>query len=184
MKTIQEPRVHRLSSLFDPLNLLLILANLLVFVVVETYFFWNIASKTVDNVVNTKGRFVANVVKNKPDTHSAMLFYLDTPANTTELIEKTNQQRKEREDQNWELVKSMIAPAVYIIGGVCALVSLALIARRETVTSVDLFLLFCVVGAFSTEVVFYLLVITQLEYIGDAQIMEKIIVPVLEKKPV
>lgn len=179
---VQEPRINRFKAVFDPLNLLLIFANITAFVAIETFFFWNIASKSVDNTVHRKGAFLANMANYRPDGKLAMILFLHAPSNSTDLVATAKEQKKEREKENWDLVKSLIFPVMYVLLGINGLLIFVIAARRETFTTVDAFLLLCVVAAFSTELIFFALVINQLEYIGDMEIIDKTVVPAIANK--
>ena len=165
-------KINRVATLFDPLNLLLIFANLFAFVVMETLFFWYIASNTISEVVKSKSLFLANVANNDPDMKEEMITFLSLPENSTEISMRAASQNKVRNEKNVDMVISRIFPVAIAMAVACILMVGMIYHRGEKFTRVDYFLLLLVLLAFSTELIFYLVVIKQLEYIGTSKLVE------------
>lgn len=158
-----------LKDVIDPANLLILFANLLAFVLLQTTFFWFVASRNVERVLDDKSEYVSELLSKRGVTLELLKEYLDSEE-SKQLPAKAEEQRKEREAANWELLKTYIAPVVIALGCVLVLIFLSLVKRGQPLTSIDLFLLFLVLGAFSTELYFYLTVTSQLIHLADNRI--------------
>lgn len=169
----EERRLFSKKTVWDtinPANLLLVVANVLAFVILQTLFFWFIASRSVERVLEDKAGFIATFFSQKGVTKEMMTDYLNSPSNKEELAKVAAQQRKGREQQNWELVQQYIQPIVIGLLSAFLFLSLVMFRRGQPLTRIDMFLLFLVLGAFSTELYFYLTVTSQVIYIGDGEI--------------
>lgn len=158
------------KDVVDPANLLILVANILAFVVLETLFFWFIASHSVERVLEEKAEFIADFMDKKGFTKQMMTEYLNSEYAIKTLPAIAREQQKERQEQNWELVLKYIQPVVIGLGVALALIFAYMRFRRQPLTRIDLFLLFLVLGAFSTELYFYMTVTSQVIYIGDTEI--------------
>lgn len=167
--TIQT-KLTSIIDVLDPANLLIVFANVLAFVILETLFFWFVASKSVEDVLQDKADLVTYFVTRRPVTEYDMKVYLETEANKKKLPTIANEQRQEREVNNWELVKAYIFPIGLICVTIIAALLLFMLFRRQVLTTIDRTLLAMVLGAFLTEVYFYFTVTSQLIYIGDDEI--------------
>ena len=158
------------KDVVDPSNLLILVANILAFVVLETLFFWFIASHSVERVLEEKASFIADFMEKKGFTKEMLTEYLNSEYATKTLPEIANEQQREREQQNWDLVVKYIQPVVIGLSVALFLLFVYMRYKRQPLTRIDVFLLFLVLGAFSTELYFYLTVTSQVIYIGDTEI--------------
>lgn len=158
-----------IKNVFDPSNLLILFANLLAFVLLQTTFFWFVASRNVEQVLEDKSVYVSDLLSKRGVSLEMLRTYLDSDEMRA-LPKKAEEQREMREQINWELLKTYIMPVVIALVCVLVLIFFSLAIRRQPLTSIDLFLLFLVLGAFSTELYFYLTVTSQLIHLGDSRV--------------
>lgn len=163
--------MQTLRDVINPANLLILFANLLAFVLLQTTFFWFVASRNVEAVLEDKSEYITELMSKRGITLEMLRDYLNSDDATQKMPEVAKSMRAEREAENFELLKTYILPVVIALGSALLLVFLALIVRGQPLTSIDLFLLFLVLGAFSTELYFYLTVTSQLIHLSDTRIV-------------
>lgn len=173
LSTKAEKKIFTVKTAFDlidPSNLLVVVANVFAYIILQTVFFWFIASNSVNYVLEDKAGLVHTFFSQRDSTERMMRAYLDNPLNTEYLPSIAARQKEERDAQNWELVKTYIMPVAVVLLVALVVIRGVMFFRRQPLTRIDMFLLFLVLGAFTTELYFFLTVSSQLTYIGDGEI--------------
>jgi hypothetical protein len=163
-----------IQDTFDPANMLVVFCNLLAFMLLQTTFYWFVANHSIERVLKDKASVVALYAKQTPEVESELRKYLENDRNTREVPEQAAGQRMRRAEENWDLVKEYIMPVVLAVVVVIVLIVIVLFLRRRALTRIDMFLLFMVMFAFTTELYFYLTVTTQLAYVGDNEFVQTV----------
>ena len=180
------PRVHRsrvyydISAVFEPMNLILVLTNLFVFIVIETIFFWEVASKGVVNEVTSFATYIDDFTNEDAETNDDLLEYLNSEEQTERVPEEAQTQRDLRTATNIGLIKTFIVPPGAVVLGILCLLVIVMVFKRSRFTFIDFVLLSTVVFAFTTELIFYLLVLGRWKYLGPQQLLANTVGPGLE----
>lgn len=175
-KLIREPRVRIFSTLFDPLYLLFIFTNALAFAIIQTVFFWFVISKQVENTIDKTVDKISDFAE-FPEMSLISELYLKNLDSDTGMIDLAKEQQEKREKKNWKLLQTFIFPVIGTLFGLVLICLMSMMVKGERFSSVDLVLLFMIVGAFSTEFVFYFSVIQPMEYTTIAELIQKTIKP-------
>lgn len=173
LSTKAEKKIFTVKTAFDlidPSNLFIVVANVLAYIILQTLFFWFIASNSVNYVLEDKAALVHTFFSQRDSTKRMMESYLDNPVNTDYLPTIAARQKSDRDSQNWELVKTYIMPIAVVLLVALVVIRGVMYFRKQPFTRIDMFLLFLVLGAFTTELYFFLTVSSQLTYIGDGEI--------------
>lgn len=189
--------ISTVGQVLDPVNMVLILGNVFVFVLVQTLFFWYVASQnTVDSAKDLADLGIA-VTRETGKLNGCQLLPYDqnlyyqayeenwevkeTKIGRSESFEKVvaeaAEARRERE-------KSNVIPTVKYIGTFLAVVALLILlnlyrAKQQgrRFTKIEGVLFLATVLAFATEISFYLLVVRSVQYIGEFEAIAELRFP-------
>lgn len=170
----KEFNLRTVREVFGLENMFVFLCNLLAFVLLETVFFWFVASHSIDRVVEEQAIVFSNYLIDSKQKDLFIKQYLQNELATQILPERAKEVRDKREKDNWNLVMTYIFPIVVALGIVIVLVRLFLFLRGKPLTTIDYFLLFLVLTSFSTELYFYLTVSSQIIFFPTASLLESL----------
>mgnify|MGYP001174854305 CR=1 FL=1 len=160
-------------GMFDSNNMILTFSNIIFFIVVQTLFFYFIASKQFNIVLGDKvGIFNEYVSRNKPLKEQIRMFFASKDYEN--IKEGAKEEEEDREEYNQNLLKSWILPPLSIATTILLLFILKLFLYDEPWSEVDTVGLFLVVTAYTTEILFYLGIVQQFKFYGDNQIFQKL----------
>jgi len=163
------------DKVFDGKNLIVVFANVIFFIIVQTLFFKYIASKQFNVVLADKVGIANELAKYDPFTSKQIYKYVKSDE-AKELKNKALELSKTREKMNIERIKKWIGPP--LIAAVCLLLlSVFKMAKQgpdKKWSGVDWVLLSFVLGAYGTEILFYLGIVRKFNFYGDLQIFDTI----------
>lgn len=167
---------------FDPLNFSMVISNILIFVIIQTFFFFMRASKLETNVVLDIAQGPQLFInKNDAARLKFCSYYNDTVAREAK-EKKAKENEKYRFNANVQRAKDQILPLVFVL---CALniILLALAWRKgERITKIELIIFVVIMCCFATELFFYLFVVTRVKYVGETQILTEFVSPGITKE--
>ena len=163
---------------FRPTTFIITLSNVICFMSLQTLFFWYIVSKSVEQTIDNKTVLVKELADGIPELAKNIEIYAKS-----EVYEHVKQNalehRKMRDEYNLELIwKWMIVPYSTIIIGLSmsTLMELYFSIRKNNAPfrfdRVDALILCSVFMAFSTELVFYYVVISRSRNISDMDVLQ------------
>lgn len=161
-------------GVFRPANMILIFLNVLFFMTVQTLFFQFIASKQFNVVLRDKADIVSQYLKyNETAKQEYAKFkgtkYVKTIMNDAEL------QEKKRNDANLETMMYWIGiPFLISVFLLITFIVLHLYQDDNKWSAIDWSLMTLILGAYITEILFYLGIVSQYQFYGDHSIFANI----------
>jgi len=166
----------RMQNTFTASNLLGIFCNIFLFIVVQTLFFYTVASKQFNMVLEEKVDILNTYFKYDKESAENMEEYLKSER-VRQIKEDAKVQEKNRNEANIQLIKDEIGPLLLITTGFILLVIFAMRMNKENKWSsfekTDKVLLGSVLLAYSTELLFFFGIVRQFEFVGDHEILFK-----------
>tara|TARA_Y100000589_G_C27166947_1_gene635157 strand:- start:1240 stop:1830 length:591 start_codon:yes stop_codon:yes gene_type:complete len=170
---------------FTPPVIFITFLNIGFFMVVQIAFFYIIASKQIDVIIESKADIIKNYTLHSSKAHKSLQKYM----NSDEFKKKKNTAnltKKERLRLNRKIIWIKLQPFLIFIFSI-VLVSLLLIIifstksvqsklkwnnmSDYTLSLSDKVLILFVLGAFSTELLFFFGMVNRYEFIGDMEIL-------------
>jgi hypothetical protein len=150
-----------------------ILSNVTFIVVIQTLFFWYIASQQYTTVLKEKIKLVRAFADKFPEIKSDL--NLMKAEYSTQNAQITQEQEAKRMEINIELVKDRVIPFLYVLGGLYLLVFIwKAFVRKQPWSNVDTWSLIFVLTAYCTELFFFFFIVQKYEFVGDHHIIHKI----------
>lgn len=159
------------SAVFDLPNLLVMFVNIFAFVTLETLFFWFVASRAVEAVVEDKADLIVTLAKQNNLHKLALDMIVSDDKRNQKLAAEAKRIHVRREQKNIDLIEEYIIPVAGVVGTITLIISLFMLYKRHPLTIIDGVLLLLVFSGFTTEMYFYLTVSSQLIYLGDNQVI-------------
>jgi hypothetical protein len=157
---------NTLKEMFQPSNMIIILANVFVYMLIQTLFFYFIASKQFNNLLINKVDIVNDYISVDKNANNNMRQFLQTP-NVTVIQEKAKSQNNECKTINIKnIIKYIGLPFIITIICLCYFIY-ALIKYKKEFTSADKFALFLILAVYAIDLLFFFLVIKKYEFVGD-----------------
>ena len=147
-------------------------ANILFFVVVQSLFFKHVAAKQMDVVIAGKVGAIKTYVNKNPDLKDKVRDFAnsgDFVKNVCNLSDNVKKNADHNEIVLWECAKPhVIAMTVAIAVSVLVIIWFQVFGGKEDSLELkDMVSLILVVLAFSTEIVFFLTIVSKYQFIGD-----------------
>jgi hypothetical protein len=150
--------------------MIIIFANVIFFIVVQTFFFKYIASKQFNVVLADKMGILNTYLKYDSGAREKVEEMLGSEE-VAALKAKAKEQEKDRNSKNWIKIESWIGPvALAALVVMATFIFLLVKSGRGEWTSVDTSILTLVVGAYTTEIMFYMGIVRQYAFYGDQNI--------------
>lgn len=156
--------------IFKPSNMIVVFANIIFFMVVQTLFFRYVASKQFDIVLTNKAQIVADYLQYDKD--AALKYqYFKSSEQAAKIREEAEKQQKQRDDDNFNSMLKWIGIPVFIaVFIMIVFISMIFIKDNEEWDNVDTILLSFVFCAYIAEILFYLGIVNKYEFYGDQSI--------------
>ncbi len=150
-------------------NLLIMFSNIFVFIVIEIVFFWFVLSAGIDGVVKDKTGILIEFLEEFPEIREQAFEYVNSyEVKDNALIARF--QKRQRDKRNFCLMKERLFPVLYTLAIVIFLVFASMILRKVPFSRPQRYLLLFVLGAFSTEIIYYFVVVDRWNIISDAKV--------------
>ena len=169
------------TKVFAPANLIVIFANVMFFMIVQTLFFRYIASKQFNVVIRDKANIANEYLKYNKEASQQYELYKDS-VEVKDIKKNAKKQFEERDDVNIDTTKTWIGiPFSIVIFLLLIFVGMIVFRKEHTWDSIDSVLLSLVVLAYATEVVFYIGLVRQYQFYGDQEIYSNLYNRINEK---
>lgn len=156
-----------IAEVFDSINILINLLNLVIFIGVIILFFWFVISKQFDNIIYDKTDIIISAARNDENFKAYLKNYLETDYIKNKLPLLAKQQFGNRTEYNVMLLERELLPFVWSLLTMIGLDVIYMAFKRIKFTYIDYFLLLSVILGFITEILFYYIVIREWKFIGD-----------------
>jgi amino acid transporter len=147
-------------------SVILILANVLVFIIFQVIFFYFIGSDQLNTLIGEKVDIVNEYLKYNPDYKSKLKDYIDSNE-IQSMISKAQDEKKERSKKNINHILLWIGIPVGILLILMFLCVILLKIFKVEWTAIDNVGLTLIVTAYVTELAIYFGVIKKYEFLGD-----------------
>lgn len=162
------------KEIFHSSNILICLSNIAVFVTFLILFFWFVLSKQFDAIILEKVKLISLVAKYDPKFKTVLKNYLYSNDSIT-LAAKATQQENLRYENNVNALQIEVMPFVYILSTLWTLNLIYMIWYKRKLLFSEWILLLLVLGAFITEVIFYFILVNEWKFIGDFELVYKVV---------
>ena len=161
------------NSIFKPNNMIIVVSNIIFFIIVQTIFFNTIASKQFNNVLEKKVDIINEYLNLNPEFKKIFSNYKKSDE-YKETVEIASKQDKETNKYNTDLTLKRILPVLIFF--VLVLIIFIFLLKKSNMqwTDNDWAGISLVVFAYSTEILFYLIVVTQYNFYTDSKMYYKI----------
>lgn len=167
-------------GIFSSNNMVVNISNVICFITIQTLFFYFIASKQFNKLLIDKTEIVSSYITHNPDLRSTAKHYFGGPE-WKDIVDKGHQQSTRRTNANLELIQQKIVPLVLVALGVLGCFVYKLVHNNEPWTHIDTILLTLVLGAFTTEFLFFIGIVSQYQHYGDHAIYYKLLKSIRDK---
>lgn len=154
-------------------NLIITLSNMLTFMVVQIIFFYFIATKLFSKLIVSKTSALKKY--NEYDSNTRKIFQDYKNSEEFKRIERIkNNQNELRSYLNIQLIMNKLIPLVLTVL-IIILISIIILqsTNKQHFDFVDLVLLFLVLFAFTTELIYFFFIVEQYYFVGDIELIKK-----------
>lgn len=161
------------THVFESSNMIVILANIIFFMVVQTLFFKYVASRQFNIVLEDKANIVEEYLKHDPKANAKFREFKNSER--VKAIQKAaSDQEKIRETENMSNTMMWIGIPLLIVVALLIFFIGKLFFKKEEWDTTDSILLSFVVFAYVIEVLFYLGIVRQYQFYGDQAIYDNL----------
>lgn len=163
-----------MQKTFTGANTLTVLANIFLFIFVQTGFFYFVASKQFNNVLESKIDILNLYLKSSPSTRQQVKDFLQS--NEVKEIQKlAKEQEIKRTQMNKDLIKQKMLPLLLFVTALIVIIIFMMMANKNNSWSTfgvtEQVLLGLVLTAYVTEIMFFFGIVKKYEFYGDYRIM-------------
>ena len=165
------------DEVFTSKNLFLNMLNNTVFIYILVAFFLVIITGTFLEVILEKAELIKLYADEDPVFKQEILNKINADYEETIALGKADEKR--RNEQNTRLIWNELAPyliSLVVITLIFGMFSAAPWGESKYSRKADSFLIFTLLFAFSTEIVFYFVVLRNWVYIGDQELLTRLII--------
>lgn len=173
-------------NIFESANMIIVFANVIFFMIVQTLFFEYVASKQFNIVLEDKANIVGEYLKNDPNANEKYRRFKNSDK-ASQIQTTAKKQEDKRAKENMENTMLWIGIPVLIAVAFLVFFIIKLIFKKEVWDTTDSVLLSFVVFAYMIEVLFYLGIVKQYQFYGDQSIYTKLYHTVndkIQKEPI
>lgn len=161
---------EKIKKSFSPTNSFIMFINILLFALVIVFWFWFVGSQQLYVVIDKKAENVVNIMDQNNILKSLLTKYIDGVKNDTELLDNTRKLIINRNNYNIDLLHKYFIAPFSILAGIIVLYLLYIYIYRSGLGTVDIILIFIMLLSFITEIIFYIVVITDFPYITNSKL--------------
>ena len=161
-------------GIFSSNNMIINVSNIICFITIQTLFFYFIASKQFNKLLIDKTEIVSSYISHDPDlrAHANQYFHGEE---WKDITNTGKQQTKLRTKANVSLINRKIVPLVLVAVCILGCFVYKLTHNNEPWSRIDTILLTLVLGAFTTEFLFFIGIVSQYQHYGDHAIYYKLL---------
>ena len=167
-------------GIFSSNNMVINISNVICFITIQTLFFYFVASKQFNKLLIDKTEVVSSYIAHNPDLQNAAKQYFGGPE-WKDIVDQGRKQSKARTTANLSLIQQKIVPLVLVAMGVLGCFGYKLFHNNEPWSRIDTILLTLVLGAFTTEFLFFIGIVSQYQHYGDHAIYYKLLKSIRDK---
>lgn len=150
---------------------IVILSNVIFFMVVQSFFFYFVASKQYENVLANKMDLVSRFANKNELSKQKFKDFKD--AFLLQQNKKADQQYSERMKENWQYIKKYCVYPI-LAASAALLFVIYFIKYNSSWSSIDSLNLTLVLLAYATELYFFFFIVRKFEFVGDQYIIANI----------
>lgn len=147
-------------------QVILIFVNVLVFIVIQTFFFYFVGSQQLNDIIVNKMGIIKSFIKYDNSYKNKVKNYVKSKP-IQDILKKADEEKKTRASQNIEIIKQWIGPVLIAVLSILILAIIILIATKSKWTGVDNVAISLVFTAYLTEIFIFFGIIKQYEFLGD-----------------
>lgn len=163
-----------MQKTFTGANTLTVLANIFLFIFVQTGFFYFIASKQFNNVLESKIDILNLYIKSSPSTREQIKNFLNSDE-VKEIQKLAKEQEIKRTQMNKDLIKQKMLPLLLFVTALIVVIIYMMMSNKNNSWSTfgltEQILLGLVLTAYVTEIMFFFGIVKKYEFYGDYRIM-------------
>ena len=153
-------------EIFEPANMIVVLANIIFFMLIQTAFFEFEASKHFNIVLANKAKIAQEYLQY--DKRSALKYQKFKSSPTAKNLEtQAKEQLKKRNEENMELMLNWIGIPLFIAIFILIVFIAMIFLKDAEWDKVDTILIFFVVFAYVAEILFYFGIVCKYQFYGD-----------------
>ncbi len=155
-------------------DLIIIFSNVISFMTLQTCFFWYVASFKIENIIDSKSKFIKDILYIFPETFVLLNNYTQSDM-FLELKKEAESDKYRRDEYNTELLITWMIPP--FIGMLLLLIGCIIecYIHKKKFDRTDKIILSMVLMSVFTEVIFYFVVIFRSEILADMEILKIIL---------
>ena len=169
------------KAFVKPSNLILMIVNISAFVIVSVLWFWYIGSQQLFVFLDQKAHVFNNIARNDENFNKLVEDMIQSAKNDTANIEKVKQDIKNRNNRNVDLFRELIAPPLTILGCLFILSIGYFFFRCDTWGWSETILVFLLLFAFLTEIIFFFVIIQDFQFMSNTTILSKLVDTTINK---
>lgn len=177
-RKIHQTKINKTDSIlkqaFDPINSVITIVNLELFVILMVLWFWYIGSQQLYSVIDSNVKDINNIVENSPALDLSLQVFIETTKNDTELINQAKIDVEEKNKQNIKLFRIYFLPIILSLFFLLIILIIRLYRSKCKWGGREWLLVVLMILAFVTEIIFYFIVIKGFHYISPVTILYKI----------
>ena len=147
-------------------NIILIFVNVLIFILMQTIFFYFVGSRQLEKVINDKVDIVNQYMKYDSSYKSKIKEYMNTEK-IKNIINKAEDEEKERTQENIEIIKKWIGTPLIVLVSLLLICFIIFIIAKKKWTGIDNVGLSLVFTAYLTEICIFFGIIQKYIFLGD-----------------
>lgn len=155
-----------LKELLEPSNMIIIITNIIFYMIIQTLFFYFVASKQFNNLLTNKMDIVNEYLSFDEKANNAMKKFLKSQYITDIKKQSKQQENKCNKENKIMITKYLIVPFIILIVCLCVFVYM-LIKKRKQWIEADTILMILIISVYSVDLIFYFTVIKKYKFIGD-----------------
>ena len=147
--------------------------NTVVFMLTLVCFFWFVISKQFESTILSKVDILVLIAQK--DAIVKQFILAEISENYSELVATANENGAVRNAYNFNLLKNKLGPFIYAFFSILFLLSIYILIQRIKLDKMDKILVGLVALVFSTELIFYVVVLRNWVFLGDQITMKYIL---------
>lgn len=154
-------------------NLIITLSNMFTFMTVQILFFYFVATKLFSNLIQSKAVIIKKYNEFDSNTKEIFQDFKNSPE-YEKLKRITKNQEELRTYLNIQLILKKLIPIVMFIFFLILINIIVIRLNNENFVFVDWILLFLVIFAFTTELIYFFFIVQQYYFAGDIELIKRL----------
>lgn len=156
---------------FSPTNSFIITINIILFALIIIFWFWFIGSQQLYMVLDDKAKEINNLTKDDLVLNESINTFLNNIKNDSDKIEKVKQSIENRNKINVKKFREYFLLPLFIFLTMAIVYTVYIVKFREGFKLREFVLITIMILMFSTEIIFFFVVITDFKYIPTSTVI-------------